>query len=281
MTDAALAERLAGSRVLLCYGLLGEVIAGLAPVGLDYMGAQLAWLRGLGMPVQVVKLPTAAPVGVNAGRIAAALLADSRPAILVGHSKGGLEALDALLRPGMAARCRGFIALQAPFLGSPVADALLARRRVLMAVHHLARLSRLGTGRGLRDLTTATRQAWMGAHAAQVAALLAALPVATLASDIEQAGDWRELAYRPLARWMRAQGAGPGDGLVPVASALLPGARQRLLPGGHRALVARGPGRDPVGVLRAELWHIAEAPPAAMAIPSPLPPSPAPHPPPP
>ncbi|WP_439596884.1 hypothetical protein [Falsiroseomonas sp.] len=259
MSDAALAARLAGTRILLCYGLLGEVIAGLAPIGLDYMGAQLAWLRGLGLAVEVIKLPTAAPVGVNAGRIAAALLADPRPAILIGHSKGGLEALDALLRPGLAARCRGFVALQAPFFGSPIADLILARRPVLMAVHHLARLSRLGTGRGLRDLTTTTREAWMRRHAAQIAALLAALPVATLASDIDQAGDWRELAYRPLARRMRDQGAGPSDGLVPVAAALLPGARQRVLPGGHRALVASGPGRDPVGVLRAELWHIAEA----------------------
>jgi hypothetical protein len=259
MDDAALADRLAGTRVLLCYGLLGEVIAGLAPVGMDYMGAQLAWLGGLGIAVQVVKLPTAAPVGVNAGRIAAAMLADPRPAILVGHSKGGLEALAALLRPGMAERCRGLIALQAPFFGSPVADLILARRPVLMAVHHAARLSRLGTGRGLRDLTTPARQAWMRAHLAEVAALTARLPVVTLATELGATGDWRDGVYRPLARWMLAQGAGPNDGLVPVASALLPGARQAVLPGCHRALVARGPGRDPVGVLRMALTRMLAA----------------------
>lgn len=260
MDDAALADRLAGTRVLLCYGLLGEVIAGLAPVGMDYMGAQLAWLTGLGVAVQVVKLPTAAPVGVNAGRIAAAMLADPRPAILVGHSKGGLEALAALLRPGMAEGCRGFIALQTPFFGSPVADLILARRPVLMAVHHVARMSRLGTGRGLRDLTTPVRQAWMRAHAAEVAALAVRLPVVTLATDLgAEGGDWRDAIYRPLARWMLAQGAGPNDGLVPVASALLPGARQAVLPGCHRALVARGPGRDPVEVLRMALGLVLAA----------------------
>ncbi|NKE46481.1 hypothetical protein HB662_16990 [Roseomonas frigidaquae] len=261
MQDAVLAERLAGTRVLLCYGLLGEVIAGLAPVGLDYMGAQLAWLAGLGVAAQVVKLPTAAPVGVNAGRIAAAMLADPRPSILVGHSKGGLEALAALLRPGMAERCRGFIALQTPFLGSPVADLVLRRRPVLLAVHHAARLSRLGTGRGLRDLTTPVRQDWMRAHAAEIAALTAALPVLTLATDLgPEGGDWHDGIYHPLARWMLAQGAGPNDGLVPVASALLPGAQQKVLPGCHRALVTRGPGRDPVGVLREALRQLAPAP---------------------
>jgi hypothetical protein len=273
MDDAALAARLSGTRVLLCYGLLGEVMAGLAPVGMDYMAGQLAWLRGLGVAVQVVKLPTAAPVGVNAGRIAATLLEQEAPAILVAHSKGGLEALAALLWPGLARRCRGFIALQSPFFGSPLADWLLGPRPVLLAAHHAARLAHLGTGRGLRDLTCRVRQAWMQDHAVGVAALVAALPVSTLATRIDASGDWRESPYRPLARWMEARGAGPSDGLVPVASALLPGARQAVLPGGHRALVAAGPGRDPVGVLRAELaWVVTPSPPR---------PAPAPHPPPP
>lgn len=258
--DAALTASLAGTRVLLCYGLLGEVMAGLAPVGMDYMGAQLAWLAGLGVAVQVVKLPTAAPVGVNAGQIAAAMLDDPRPAILVGHSKGGLEAMEALLLPGMAERCRGFIALQTPFFGSPVADLILARRPVLMAVHHVARLSRLGSGAGLLDLTTAVRQAWMRDHAPEVAALTARLPVLTLATDLgPEGGDWRNGLYRPLARWMLAQGAGPNDGLVPVTSALLPGAHHAVLPGCHRALVTRGLGRDPIGVLRTALRQLAAA----------------------
>lgn len=260
MEDAALASHLAGTRVLLCYGLLGEVMAGLAPIGMDYMGEQLAWLTGLGIAVQVVKLPTAAPVAINAGRIAEAILADPLPAILVGHSKGGLEALAALMRPGMAERCRGFIALQSPFFGSPIADLILARRPVLMAVNHVARLSRLGTGRGLLDLTTQVRQDWMRGHAARVTALTARLPVVTLATDLgAEGGDWRDGIYRPLARWMLAQGAGPNDGLVPVASALLPGARQAVLPGCHRALVARGAGRDPVGVLRMALKRMLAA----------------------
>jgi hypothetical protein len=253
MADAALARRLADCRVLLCYGLLGEVMAGLAPIGIDYMGGQLAWLRGLGIAAHVVKLPTAAPVGVNAGRITHALLAEDRPAILVAHSKGGLEVLAALLRPGMAERCRGFVALQSPFFGSPLADWLLGTRSGLLAAHHAARLGRLGTGRGLRDLTCPVRQAWMRRNTEAVAALVARLPVATLATEIRSDGDWRESAYRPLARWMETRGAGPNDGLVPVASAMLPGARQAVLPGGHRALVTAGPWRDPVGVLRAEL----------------------------
>jgi PAS domain S-box-containing protein len=48
--------------------------------------------------------------------------------VLVAHSKGGLEALAALLDPEAAARCAAFVAFQSPFFGSPVADAVAGRR---------------------------------------------------------------------------------------------------------------------------------------------------------
>ncbi len=254
--DRALAAAFAGCRVLLCYGLLGEVIARFRPVGFDYMGAQADWLRALGLPVQVVALPTAAPVASNADRIAAELAADPRPAVLIAHSKGGLEALAALLSPGAAARCRGFIAIQSPFLGSPVADAVCAQATLHRAAHHALRLLGVGDGAALHDLTTATRARWMAEHAEAIAILTARLPVVAVASQLGRAADLHDRAYLPLNRWMLARGAGPNDGLVPVESARLPGARQVLLPAGHRSLVAEGGSRDPIGVLRDLLWRL-------------------------
>lgn len=94
-------------------------------------------------------------------------------------------------------------------------------------------------------------------HAAAIASLVEAVPVATLATSIGPKPQPQDRAHAPLARWLESLGAGPNDGLVPVASALLPGARQLVLQGGHRALVATGPGRDPIGVLRAELARLA------------------------
>lgn len=266
--DAALARRLAGHRILLCYGLFGEVVAGLR---LDYMRSQADWLRGLHLDVEVVALPTAAPVSTNARRIAARIEEDPRPVLLIGHSKGGLEALAALLHPGIAARCDGFVALQSPFFGSPVADALCGIRPLHRAAHRALHALRLGSGQGLRDLTTPVRAAWMERHAAGIAALIRQVPVAVAATTLEDA-PWRleEGAYRLLDRWTRRQGMGPGDGLVPLASAQLPGLPTLVLPGGHRSLVARGTGRNPVGVLRGQLLGL---------IPPPPPPSPVPHPP--
>jgi hypothetical protein len=254
--DATLARRLAGHRVLLCFGLFGEVMDGLRPVGLDYMASQRAWLRRIGADAARVPLPTAAPVADNAGRIAELVLAESSPVLLVAHSKGGLEALEALLRPEVAARCRGFLALQSPFHGSPVADAALGFGPLSRAAHHALRLARIGDGQGLRDLTCAVRADWMRAHEEAVAALTASLPIASFATRLPDGGGWRDRIYPPLARWMERQGAGPSDGVVPVASTVLPGARHAVLTGGHRALVAAGPGRDPIGLLRAELGRL-------------------------
>jgi hypothetical protein len=242
---------------------------------MDYMSTQLGWLRGLGLGVARAPLPTAAPIADNAARIAAIVQGDEAPVILIGHSKGGLEALSALLMPGVAERCRGFLALQSPFHGSPVADAALGYGPLRDLAHHALRLARLGDGQGLADLTCAVRQPWMAAHAAAIGALSARLPVASLATALSDPCPWRDRAYLPLARWMEEKGAGPSDGLVPVASTRLPGARHAVHPGGHRALVAAGPGRDPVAFLRAELSAL-----LGVATPSPPPPAQARHPPP-
>ncbi|MCO6418552.1 alpha/beta hydrolase [Siccirubricoccus sp. KC 17139] len=255
--DEALAEALSGYRLLLCYGLLGELMVRLR---VDYMAGQFTWLRGLGAAVEVVPLPTAAPVEENADRIAAALLAGERPAILVGHSKGGLEALAALLRPGAAGACRGFVALQSPFHGSPVADAVCQQKPLHLAAHHALKALGLGSGEGVMDLTTARRGGWMAAHAAAIGRLAGALPMLSIATVLQAAEDWQDNIYLPVARWMERQGAGPNDGLVPVASTQLPGARHVVLAGGHRALVTEGPGRDPIGVLRGALAEVLGTP---------------------
>lgn len=229
---------------------MGEVMAALRPIGLDYMHGLAAWLCGEGASVEVVRLPTAAPIARNAERLRAVLVAEAAPVLLIAHSKGGLEALAALLDPATAARCTGFVALQSPFFGSPVADAVTGARPLDAAAMGLARLLRIGSGEGLRDLTTARRAAWMGANAAAIGALLARLPVVCLATALPARGlRGRDRIYGLAARWMARRGAWPSDGLVPVASALLPGARHLLRDGTHIAAVSRGGGRDPAGLL--------------------------------
>jgi hypothetical protein len=115
------------------------------------------------------------------------------------------------------------------------------------------RAARLGDGQGLADLTCAVREPWMARHALEIEALAARVPLASLAAAIAEAPGWRERAYLPLVRWMERRGAGPNDGLVPVASTRLPGARHAVFQGGHQALIAAGSGRDPIALLRSQL----------------------------
>jgi hypothetical protein len=258
--------RLAGQRVLLVYGLMGELIAAFRPLGLEYMHRLADWLREQGAEASVVKLRTAEPVAANAALLAEAIRAEGRRVLVVAHSKGGLEALAALLEPDVCARCVGFLAMQSPFFGSPVADAVVGSRPLGAAAGGLARLFRIGSGEGLRDLTTAARHAWMEDRREAIAALLAALPVACVATALEDgAARGRERLHLAAAQWMEKRGCGPNDGLVPVASALIPGAAHVVLPGSHIATVSGGAGRDPVAMLRAGLAALVSAgcPPAA------------------
>lgn len=101
----------------------------------------------------------------NANAILDALL-DARAAakqiVIVSHSKGGLDTLHALLRPEASALLGdtvvGWVALQAPFYGSPVADpAPSAINAVLLGALG-------GNGESLDDLKTAGRETYMAAR---------------------------------------------------------------------------------------------------------------------
>lgn len=254
LTDASgarLATALTGHRVLIVYGLLGEVGAALRPLGVDYMGTQAAWLRDhTPAAVAVVRLPTGAPIAENAARLRAILINDPRPAVVVAHSKGGLEALAALVDPTAAAYCAALITIQTPFYGSLVADAVVGTRPLHFAAGAALRAIRRGSALGLRDLSTAARTAWMTSNAAGIVAAVRAIPMVCCASSVDIAVTGPDRRYLPLVRWMQRRGGGANDGLVSIASALLPGARHVVVAGTHRGLTAKGAGRDPVGLLR-------------------------------
>jgi hypothetical protein len=154
------------------------------------------------------------------------------------------------MEPHSARRCAAFIAIQSPFYGSPVADFLVAAAPLRATVKGSLRLLRTGSGAGLLDLTTAAREVWMQGHAAEIARLVKAIPVVCCATSVSETTIGPDRRYLALARLMERQGFGPNDGMVPVRSALLPGARHYLLGGGHRGTVSKGRGRDPVGLLR-------------------------------
>jgi hypothetical protein len=60
-----------GQRVLLVYGLMGDLVAAFRAFGLEYMHPLADWLRAQGALPSVVKLRTAESVSANAARLRA------------------------------------------------------------------------------------------------------------------------------------------------------------------------------------------------------------------
>jgi hypothetical protein len=109
----------------------------------------------------------------NAAAILALLRNTDQKIVLVTHSKGSLDTLQALLEaPELwGDTVIGWVALQAPFFGSPLADPIPPSMNGLL----LGALG--GNGQSVEDLKTTTRGVYMARHRAQIEKLTATIPV--------------------------------------------------------------------------------------------------------
>ena len=105
-----------------------------------------------------------------------------RRVVIVTHSKGGLDTLEALTTNESLwnAPVVGWVALQAPFFGSPVAgppaDSAIAQNALLAGARQaLGRVMPLA--QAFDDLTPGSRSAYMDQKASAIARLTAAVPV--------------------------------------------------------------------------------------------------------
>lgn len=247
--DDALPEarmrELRGMRVLFVGGYLsdrvklGRTVDPFHLLGLgDYFTGSMLWLRSQGVNARRVRLQTESAPADNARRVAAAIRTSDKPVVLVTHSKGGIDSLVALLdEPELRAKVRGWVALQAPFAGSPIADAVWEKPWLRAAADRL--LNWFGGGvESLRSLTTRVRRDYLRRRAAEIAELAAAVPILSFASYQDPAGLREETVFY-FARNMLAKKGHKSDGLVPVASAVLPGSDFVVAPGLDHLIVLR------------------------------------------
>jgi len=127
---------------------------------------------------------TAESVEHNAAAILAFLRSTEKQIIIVSHSKGGLDTLDALLEaPELwGDTVIAWVALQAPFHGSPVADSTFSTANdfLLDAVG--------GNGQSVEDLKTSTRALYMDANTRRIADLTARIPTISAYSTYQARG---------------------------------------------------------------------------------------------
>jgi hypothetical protein len=197
----------------------------------QYFDTQIAWLREENLDHVAVDIESEDPIGENARIIGDQLDRIAGDVTLVTHSKGCLDALEALRQrsPESWKRVKRWIAIQGPFGGTPVADVVAGQRCLRRIAEGV--LTELGKGsvESLTGMQTSTRAAYHGEHKAKIEQLLAAVPTLCMGSSV----DPKRLVTTFLGATVlliEAHRGGPNDGLVPVESALLPGAMHVRLP---------------------------------------------------
>ena len=97
-----------------------------------YFDEQITWLRAKGLDAGIVKIESEAGIKYNANLVAAEIAKSSKPLLIISHSKGGLDTLEALIqRPDLRAKVRGLVSIQSPYYGTPIADWVLLHRHSL------------------------------------------------------------------------------------------------------------------------------------------------------
>jgi pimeloyl-ACP methyl ester carboxylesterase len=127
---------------------------------------------------------TSESVEHNAAAILGFLRTTHKKIVIVTHSKGGLDTLEALLdAPELWGKTVvGWVALQAPFHGSPLADSSPP------AVSDLLLSAVGGNGQSVEDLKTVTRRPYMEANEDRIAKLTARIPTISAYSTYEASG---------------------------------------------------------------------------------------------
>lgn len=153
--------------------------------------------------------------GLIAQRIAAMPLETADRLVLIGYSKGAVDALEFLVaHPELSTRVAALVSLAGPVWGTPLADD--AAWADLAVAHAPFMDCAPGDGKMLHSLKTVTRSQWFAAQA--LPANVSYYSIAAFATE-------ERVAYALRAPWHILSGKGVrNDGQVPLESAFIPGA---------------------------------------------------------
>lgn len=187
-----------------------------------YFNDQKEALKELGVDFSMADIDSVMPPAHNAAKVAAEIRAAGKPVIIISHSDGGMYALQALVEnPDLAPLVRGFISLQTPFGGSPVADYVRSNKILSAAMSRI--LGHFGgTLEAFESLLPEKRDAFQQANLGAINAVVSRVNIISFASwKAEENGKLDTLLEIPRD-FMLKKGF-KNDGLVPLDSAILPG----------------------------------------------------------
>jgi pimeloyl-ACP methyl ester carboxylesterase len=194
-----------------------------------YMKEIVAAMNALSFNTFVVKINTAGSQLENAHVVADAIMNltlsyPDRKVVILGHSKGALDAATAfVLRPEIVPRISAFIAFQAPWGGSTIAnDILSAYHRRAVSTAFIEKILN-GNAHSLVGCMYAERKKWIANHPFPLGAF-PTISVATYETSfkslLKAPIDYIKLRYNELS-----------DGCVATKDAIIPGTVLVELPG--------------------------------------------------
>ena len=237
---ATVLDELRGYKVVVVPSYLSGLLIEADEIRLtEYIRSQVEALKTDGIDIEIAPVDTEQSVAVNGRRLAAHIAASTRPVCIVSHSKGGLDTLEFLLRaePEYRRQIACWVALQSPFAGSPVADLIVGAEWTRGITNPLLRALG-GSAQSLDDLTVDVRTKYMNKYAQYIESIGKSIPIIVFSTYVDGSRT-PSLHFAPTQRWMKQQGW-ENDGLVPLDSAILPGARYIVVPGlDHTDTVAK------------------------------------------
>lgn len=214
---AAQVKALRKYKVLLVPGYLSD----LNPT---YFADQLRWLASINVEHEKVAVKSGQGIKINAPIVAAAIRKSAKPVILITHSKGSVDTLDALIaEPLLRSKVKGWVSLQGAFLGSPIADKVLDGSLLNPIVAAVILNLFGGTQDSAQGLTTAASLAYYRDHLVEINQLLRDVPAIAFASAIDSAPSARANSILEIPYELMARDGIRNDGLVPLDAAVLPG----------------------------------------------------------
>jgi pimeloyl-ACP methyl ester carboxylesterase len=186
-----------------------------------YFEEHAQWLRAQGVAATILPIESENTCAQNAEHLRVALEKSSRPVLLFTHSKGGVDALHMFhTYPETRLLVKGWVTINTPFYGSPLADWIIENRVSHYMAKHIFRLLG-GTRESLRDLTSEVRRQFIQANQSQIETLLAEIPMISVGSHKKNVPLKIDTSLELPRNLMDSYGY-QNDGAVPWQSAILP-----------------------------------------------------------
>jgi hypothetical protein len=179
-------------------------------------------------------------VANNAAAIARLIRGSDRPVLIVSHSKGGVDVLEALFADPLArARVKGWISIQGAFFGSVLADTLSQGASSALVDLYLRAFG--GGIDSLKDLRQPLRLGYMSTHLNEISALVKQLPILEVSTRKPQAE--LPINLKLLIPFFGPESAaGQTDGMLEIKNTLLPAAPFVVMEGIDHEELTQGAG---------------------------------------